>query len=205
MSLKADKTAKFAEGEGQTISLEGREVLLGVCGGIAAYKAANLASLLVKEGARVTVVMTENATKLVGPKTFEALTRRPVALTAWDHNFVHPHIELARQADVFCVAPATANIMAKAAAGLADDLMSTTILAFQGKLLMAPAMNAVMWEKPATQRNVRQLVEDGVTMIGPEQGRLSCGESGVGRMSSPEKIFEAIVDAFAKIEKSESL
>lgn len=175
--------------------VRGKEVLLGVCGGIAAYKAACLTSLLVKNGAGVTVVMTDEAAKLVAPKTFEALTRRNVAFSMWESNLVHPHIELARQADVFCVAPATANIMAKAANGLADDLMSTTILAFDGKLLMAPAMNSVMWNKPATQRNVERLKEDGVVMLGPEVGRLSCGESGAGRMISPEEIFDAIADA----------
>ena len=174
---------------------EGRDVLLGVCGGIAAYKAASLTSALVQAGATVAVVMTEEATKLVAPKTFEALTRRPVATSMWDANLPHPHVELARQAEVFCVVPATANIMAKAAAGIADDLMSSTILAFSGALIMAPAMNTTMWEKPATQRNVRQLVDDGVVMVGPEVGRLSCGESGAGRMSSPEKIFDAIAEA----------
>ena len=175
--------------------LKGRDVLLGVCGGIAAYKAAALTSALVQAGATVTVVMTEESTKLVAPKTFEALTRRPVAVSMWDANLPHPHIELARQADVLCVAPATANIMAKVAVGIADDLLSTTILAFAGTTIMAPAMNAVMWEKPATQRNVRRLVEDGVVLVGPETGRLSCGESGAGRMASPEKIFDAIVEA----------
>lgn len=189
------------KGAGSSVAakaLAGREVLLGVCGGIAAYKAATLTSLLVKAGAGVTVVMTDEATKLVGPKTFEALTRRPVALSMWDARLVHPHIELARQAEVFCVVPATANIMAKAACGIADDLMSTTILAFDGTIIMAPAMNAVMWRKPATQRNVRQLVEDGVVMVGPETGRLSCGEAGVGRMSEPEEIFETIANALGK-------
>ena len=175
--------------------LKGRDVLLGVCGGIAAYKAAALTSALVQAGATVTVVMTEEATKLVAPKTFEALTRRPVAVSMWDANLPHPHIELARQADVLCVAPATANIMAKVAVGIADDLLSTTILAFAGTTIMAPAMNAVMWGKPATQRNVRRLVEDGVVLVGPETGRLSCGESGAGRMASPERIFDAIVEA----------
>ena len=178
-----------------TSDLSGKEVLLGVCGGIAAYKAASLASLLVKSGLGVTVVMTESATKLVAPKTFEALTRRPVATSMWDTRLVHPHIDLARQAEVFCVAPATANIMAKAACGLADDLMSATILAFGGKLLMAPAMNTVMWEKSATQRNYKTLLDDGVQMLGPETGRLSCGESGPGRMIAPEDIFDAIVAA----------
>ncbi len=176
--------------------LKNKEILIGVCGGIAAYKTAELVSALVKLGARPTVLMTEAATKLVAPKTFEALTRRAVALSMWDANFVHPHIELARQADVFCVAPATANIMAKAAYGLADDLMSSTILAFTGKLILAPAMNSAMWNKPATQRNLRQLIDDGCLVVGPDDGRLSCGESGVGRMAAPEAILDAICAAF---------
>ncbi len=173
--------------------LEGRKILLGVCGGIAAYKIAFLASMLVKSGAETTVVMTENATKLVAPKTFEALTKRPVAVNMWETRMVHPHIELARQAEVFCVAPATANILAKAAAGVADDLTSSTILAFDGKILMAPAMNSVMWNKPAVQRNVATLEGDGVKMIGPVEGRLSCGEVGEGRMVEPEEIYREIV------------
>ena len=178
--------------------LNGRDVLLGVCGGIAAYKSAALASALVQAGAIATVVMTEEATKLVAPKTFEALTRRPVAISMWDANLPHPHIELARQADVLCVAPATANVLATVAAGIADDLLTTTILAFGGTTIMAPAMNSVMWGKPATQRNVRRLVEDGIVLVGPETGRLSCGESGAGRMASPEKIFDAIVKALGR-------
>ncbi len=173
--------------------LKGRKILLGVCGGIAAYKIASLASMLVKSGAETTVLMTENATKLVAPKTFEALTRRPVAVDMWEARMVHPHIELARQAEIFCVAPATANILAKAAAGIADDLMSSTILAFDGKMLMAPAMNSVMWNKSAVQRNVARVVEDGVKTIGPVEGRLSCGESGEGRMVEPKEIYEEIV------------
>ncbi len=173
--------------------LKGRKILLGVCGGIAAYKIASLASMLVKSGAETTVLMTENATKLVAPKTFEALTKRPVAVDMWEARMVHPHIELARQAEIFCVAPATANILAKAAAGVADDLTSSTILAFDGKILMAPAMNSVMWNKPAVQRNVATLIEDGVKMIGPVEGRLSCGESGEGRMVEPEDIYREIV------------
>ena len=170
------------------LDFNGKEILLGVCGGIAAYKAAALASLLVKSNAAVTVVMTESATRLITPKTFEALTKRPVATSMWDANLVHPHIELARQAEIFCIAPATANIMAKAACGLADDLMSTTYLAFTGAIIMAPAMNAAMWESKPVQRNYRQLVKDGIHMVGPEKGRLSCGEVGVGRMASPEEI-----------------
>ena len=173
----------------------GREVLLGVCGGIAAYKAAALTSLARKAGLAVTVLMTEAATKLVAPKTFEALSSRPVATTMWGPNLAHPHIELARQADVFCVAPATANTMAKAAVGFADNLMTATILAFTGTLIYAPAMNAAMWGKAATQRNLRQLIEDGATIVGPEIGRFSCGEAGVGRMAEPETIFNAILAA----------
>lgn len=178
---------------------EGRDVLLGVCGGIAAYKAASLTSALVQAGATVAVVMTEEATKLVAPKTFEALTRRPVATSMWDANLPHPHVELARQAEVFCVVPATANIMAKAACGLADDLMSATILAFSGKLIFAPAMNSVMWKKNATQRNYRLLLEDGVEFVGPASGRLSCGEEGVGRMSEPSDILLAIEKAVVEL------
>ena len=181
------------------IDVAGKEVLLGVCGGIAAYKAVCLTSLLIKAGLGVTVVMTDSATRLVAPKTFEALTRRHVATTMWTTNLIHPHIELARQADVFCVAPATANILAKAANGLADDLMSATILAFAGRLLMAPAMNTVMWKKPATQRNVKTLREDGVKILGPDKGRLSCGESGEGRMIEPEEIKEAIIAELVEI------
>ena len=173
----------------------GRELLLGVCGGIAAYKAAALTSLARKAGLGVTVVMTEAAMKLVAPKTFEALSSRPVATTMWGPNLAHPHIELARQADVFCVAPATANTMAKAAAGFADNLMTATILAFTGTLIYAPAMNAAMWEKPATQRNLRRLIEDGAAIVGPEVGRFSCGESGVGRMAEPETILDAVLAA----------
>lgn len=178
--------------------MESNEALLGVCGGIAAYKTVSLASLLVKNGFGVTVVMTESATRLVAPKTFEAIVGRPVALSLWESARVHPHIDLARRAKVFCVAPATANVMAKAACGIADDLMSATILAFEGELMMAPAMNSAMWNKPATQRNYRRLIEDGTTMIGPTDGRLSCGESGPGRMVEPEEIFERIVAALRR-------
>ncbi len=188
-------SSKIRMSERDFSDVAGRELLLGVCGGIAAYKAAALTSLARKAGLGVTVVMTEAATKLVAPKTFEALSSRPVATTMWGPNLAHPHIELARQADVFCVAPATANTMAKAAAGFADNLMTATILAFTGTLIYAPAMNAAMWEKPATQRNLRRIIEDGATIVAPETGRFSCGEAGVGRMAEPETIFDAILAA----------
>jgi phosphopantothenoylcysteine decarboxylase/phosphopantothenate--cysteine ligase len=173
--------------------MNGRELLIGVSGGIAAYKTAGLVSRLVQSGAGVTVVMTRSATELVGPKTFEALTRRPVAVHLFDHG-AHPHIELADRAEVLCVAPATANILAKAACGQADDLLSTVLLSFGGPIIMAPAMNTQMWEKPPVQRNVEQLRADGVVLVGPEEGYLSCGAKGVGRMAEPEKIFQVIAE-----------
>lgn len=169
------------------------ELLIGVSGGIAAYKTATLVSRLVQAGARVTVVMTRSATRLIGPKTFEALTGRPVGLHVFGRG-AHPHIELAAAAELFCVAPATANVLAKAAWGLADDLLSTLLLSFDGPLLMAPAMNSLMWQKPAVQRNVAQLRTDGVALIDPEEGYLSCGTHGPGRMAEPETLFRAIAE-----------
>lgn len=174
-------------------NLQGREVVIGVTGGIAAYKTATLVSRLVQANAGVTVVMTEAATQLVAPKTFEALSRRPVALGMWD-TLTHPHIELAQDADLLCVAPATANFIAKAALGLADDLLSTLVLAFTGPILIAPAMNTAMWQKPVVQRNIQQLKQDGVEIIEPETGYLSCGMVGAGRMAEPEQIFARIVE-----------
>jgi phosphopantothenoylcysteine decarboxylase len=177
--------------------MNGRELLIGVTGGIAAYKTAALVSRLVQAGAGVTVVMTRSATRLVGPKTFEALTGRPVGTKVFGPGS-HPHIELAEKADLFCIAPATANILAKAAVGLADDLLSTLLLSFDGPVLMAPAMNSRMWEKPAVQRNVAQLRADGLVLIDPEEGYLSCGTHGPGRMATPEKIFAAIETALKR-------
>jgi len=171
--------------------MNGRELLIGVTGGIAAYKTAALVSRLVQAGAGVTVVMTRSAARLVGPKTFEALTRRPVQTKIFGRG-AHPHIDLAEAAELLCVAPATANILAKAAQGLADDLLSTLLLSFDGPVIMAPAMNSRMWQKPAVQRNVAQLQADGVVLVGPKEGYLSCGTYGVGRMAEPEEIFQAI-------------
>ena len=173
--------------------MNGRELLIGVTGGISAYKTAALVSRLVQAGAGVSVVMTSSARRLVGPKTFEALTGRPVRTRTFGRG-AHPHIELAEAAELICVAPATANILAKAAWGLADDLLSTTLLSFDGPVVMAPAMNSRMWEKPAVQRNVQQLRNDGVLLVGPEEGYLSCGTHGPGRMASPEQIFQAIAE-----------
>ena len=169
-----------------------KEVLLGVTGGIAAYKSAVIVSRLIQHGLGVTVVMTRSATKLVAPQTFEALSGRPVRYSVFGTKMSHAHIELARSADLFCIAPATANILAKAAHGIADDLVSTLILSFDKPIVFAPAMNSVMWNKPAVQRNVRQLQGDGMFFIGPDSGHLSCGETGIGRMTEPEQIVETI-------------
>jgi phosphopantothenoylcysteine decarboxylase len=178
--------------------MNGRELIVGVTGGIAAYKTAALVSQLVQAGAGVTVVMTRSATKLVGPKTFEALTGRPVATEMFGLG-AHPHIELADKAELLCVAPATANLLAKAAWGLADDLLSTLLLAFHGPMIVAPAMNSRMWEKPPVQRNVRMLREDGFTVIDPEEGFLSCRARGPGRMAEPETIFRVIRETLEKV------
>ena len=173
--------------------MTGRELVIGVTGGIAAYKTAALVSRLVQAGAGVSVVMTRSATQLVGAKTFEALSGRPVRTDLWGPG-AHPHIELAEAAELLCVAPATANLLAKAACGLADDLLSALLLSFDGPILLAPAMNHRMWDKPSVQRNVEQLRADGFLLVGPEEGHLSCGAVGVGRMASPDKVFEAIAE-----------
>lgn len=177
---------------------EEKSVLLGVTAGIAAFKAATLTSLLVKAGVEVSVVMTEAATRLVAPKTFEALSGYPVLTSMWDPRFIHPHIELSRHAKVFCIAPATANVIGKVANGIADDLLTSVYLAFSGRIIMAPAMNSTMWSKPSVQRNCQQLLDDGVKFVGPASGRLSCGESGPGRMAEPEEIYEAVLSELHK-------
>lgn len=180
-----------------------RELVLGVTGGIAAFKAAALCSQLVQHGFGVHVVMTESATRFVGPATFTALTGRPVVTDLFDPRFpLGAHIELARDARLLCVAPATANFLAKSARGMADDLLSTLYLCFTGPVLMAPAMNCEMWDQPAVQRNVNQLATDGVQLVDPQEGWLSCRQKGVGRMAEPATIFAAIVNRFDALELS---
>jgi phosphopantothenoylcysteine decarboxylase len=174
--------------------MKGHELLMGVTGGIAAYKTAAMVSRLVQAGAGVTVVMTEAATRFVGTTTFEALTGRTVCTSLFDHP-EYPlggHVSLADKAELMCVAPATANFLAKAARGIADDLLSTLYLAFPGPIIIAPAMNTVMWNQPAVRRNVQQLRDDGVHFIDPQDGWLSCRASGPGRMADPQQILEAI-------------
>lgn len=174
--------------------MKDRTLVVGVTGGIAAYKTAALVSQLVQAGAQVEVVMTAAAEQFVGRATFEALTGRPVR-----HAMFHdpdqplgPHVTLAQQAELLCVAPATANFLAKTAHGLADDLLSTLVLAFKGPMLVAPAMNCEMWAKPAVQRNVAQLRADGVQFVDPQEGWLSCRQQGAGRMAEPDQIRAAI-------------
>jgi len=177
----------------------GREIVLGVSGGVAAYKSAALASLLVQGGAGVTAVLTRAARRFVGAATFAALTGRPVASRTFDPA-VHPlggHIELAARADLLVVAPATADFLAKAAHGSADDLLSTLVLCAECRVLVAPAMNAAMWGKAAVQRNVRQVEADGMTVVPPGTGWLSCRQQGTGRMAEPSEILAAIEAALA--------
>ncbi len=175
--------------------LTGKHVVLGVTGGIAAYKACEVVSRLRKLHAGVDVIMTENATKLVAPLTFETLSCRPVCVDtfsrteSWDVK----HISLAQKADIMVVAPATANIMAKLAHGIADDMLSTTLLATKAPILLAPAMNTGMWTAEATQSNLQTLLSRGVHTVGPASGLLACGDTGAGRMSEPAEIVDAIV------------
>lgn len=175
--------------------LKGKTVLLGVTGGIAAYKAAALASALVKQHAAVEVVMTENATKFVTPLTFEQLTGRRTMVDTFDRNFSHQveHISLAERTDLVIVAPATANVCAKLAHGLADDMLTTTILACRCPKLIAPAMNTNMYENPVTQDNLETLRRYGWEVIEPASGRLACGAVGKGKMPEPEDLVQHIL------------
>jgi phosphopantothenoylcysteine decarboxylase/phosphopantothenate--cysteine ligase len=174
--------------------MNGREIVVGVTGGIAAYKTAALVSQLVQAGAGVSVVMTAAAERFIGAATFAALTGRPVARETFDEaQFpLGAHITLAERAELLVVAPASADFLAKPANGLADDLLATLYLAFSGRVLMAPAMNTAMWEKAAVQRNIAQLRADGVQFVEPGSGWLSCRQVGAGRMAEPEMILVAI-------------
>jgi len=178
------------------LMFEGREIIVGVSGGIAAYKAAALTSLLVQRGAGVTAVLTRNAKRFVGHATFAALTGRPVAIRMFDPG-VYPlgaHIELAARADLIVVAPASADLLAKVAGGAADDLLTTMLLCAECPVVMAPAMNSAMWATPAVQRNVTQIAADGGRIVQPGSGWLSCRQQGTGRMAEPEEIVNVIRD-----------
>jgi phosphopantothenoylcysteine synthetase/decarboxylase len=174
------------------MALKEKNIVLGVTGGIAAYKAADLASKLTCAGAKVYTVMTENACRLILPKTFEALTALPVFTTMWTEpqDFKIRHVDLAMTADLVVVAPATADIIGKIATGVCDDVLSTVLCAAWKKpTLIAPAMNDNMWSNPITQRNAKILADLGYKFIGPETGRLACGAEGIGRMSEPADIL----------------
>ena len=180
--------------------LKGKHVLLGVTGGIAAYKACELASGLIKQGADVHVVMTKNATEFVTPLTFDALTHNRTAVDTFDrqHSYEIEHIALADLADAVMIAPASADVIARLACGIADDMLTTTVLACDCPKLIAPAMNTKMYENPATQRNIRQLEADGWEVIEPDSGRLACGTTGKGKLVAPSVLLEAIVHSIAQ-------
>ena len=179
--------------------LKGKHIVLGVTGSIAAYKIASLASMLVKKQADVTVIMTPNATNFINPITFESLTGNKCLVDTFDRNFQFQveHVALAKLADVFLVAPASANVIAKAAHGIADDMLTTTLLACQCPKIFAPAMNTRMYENPIVQDNIEKLKGYGMEMITPSNGYLACGDTGAGKMPEPETLFEAIVKALA--------
>ncbi|MDY3224261.1 MAG: bifunctional phosphopantothenoylcysteine decarboxylase/phosphopantothenate--cysteine ligase CoaBC [Candidatus Faecousia sp.] len=179
--------------------LTGKTVLLGVTGGIAAYKSAALASALVKQHAAVEVVMTRNATQFITPLTFEQLTGRKVMVDTFDRNFTHQveHISLAQRTDLVIIAPATANVCAKLAHGLADDMLTTTVLACRCPKLIAPAMNTNMYENPVTQDNLDTLRHYGWEVIAPASGRLACGAVGVGKLPEPEELLQHILRKLA--------
>ena len=178
-------------------TLDGREVLLAVTGGIACYKAAALASQLTQAGAGVTVAMTDGSQRFVTPLTFQSLTARPVYTSLWAaiERYDAQHIALVDRAAAMVIAPATANIIGKMAAGIADDLVSTLAMTAMAStpILLAPAMNTSMWNNPVVLGNVTRLTELGVDTIGPNEGRLACGTVGAGRMAEPDEIFGAIV------------
>ena len=174
--------------------LKGKKILIGIGGGIAVYRVSEVARLLMKQGAEVRCVMTRSACEFVTPLTFETLTGEEVFTELFDLNREREigHIKLARWADVLLVAPATANLLTKFAHGVADDLLTTVFQARKGVILLAPAMNTSMWESAANQRNVKALQKRGAGIIGPEAGELACGEKGMGRMSEPETILQAL-------------
>ncbi|MDP3123069.1 MAG: bifunctional phosphopantothenoylcysteine decarboxylase/phosphopantothenate--cysteine ligase CoaBC, partial [Thiobacillus sp.] len=178
----------------ETVALAGKKILLGVTGGIAAYKAAELCRLLVKAGADVQVVMTAAAQQFVAPLTFQALSGKPVLASLWDaaRGDGMEHIHLSRDADLLLVAPASADFLARLVHGRADDLLSTLSLARTCKLAIAPAMNREMWAAAPTQRNLEQLRADGVNVLGPAAGAQACGETGLGRMLEPADMLAAL-------------
>jgi phosphopantothenoylcysteine decarboxylase/phosphopantothenate--cysteine ligase len=195
--VKPRSTPIAPKGLAAASALAGRRVLLGVTGGIAAYKACSVTRLLTSAGARVQVVMTAAATRFVGRDTFAALSGLPVYADLWEEPGKVLHVRLAHEADVAIVAPATANTLAKLAHGVADDLLTSTLLEAGCPLILAPAMHTGMWEHPATRANVETLIDRGVRLVGPAVGALAAGDEGTGRMAEPEEIVASAVDALA--------
>lgn len=175
--------------------LKGKKIILGVTGGIAAYKSAALTSLLIKAGADVQVIMTEHAKEFIAPLTFEALTNRRCLTDTFDrnHEYSTEHVALAKEADAVIIAPATANVIAKLAHGIADDMLTTTVLACDCPKMIAPAMNTRMYENPVTQENMETLKRYGMTVIEPAKGRLACGDVGAGKMPEPEELLQYVL------------
>lgn len=183
-----------------TEPLSGARVIVGVSGGIAAYKTATLVSRLAQAGSEVTVIMTQSATRFVAPLTFQALSGRPVYVSQWDHVEAHDpqHISLARSAHAAIVAPCTMNCMARLALGMADDMLTVALSAVDRAttpVMLAPSMNAQMWAQPSTQRHAAQLVEDGFRLIGPAEGWQACRTQGAGRMVEPEALLDEVRSA----------
>lgn len=175
--------------------LQGKQIVLGVTGSIAAYKAASLASMLKKQGADVTVIMTENAANFINPITFEELTGNKCLMDTFDRNFQHTveHVALAKKAQVFVIAPASANVIAKAAHGIADDMLTTTVMACECKKIVAPAMNTHMYHNPIVQDNIKKLQHYGMEVVMPDTGYLACGDIGEGKMPSEHILLEYIL------------
>ncbi|OXU14459.1 flavoprotein [Sedimentisphaera salicampi] len=182
--------------------MQGKNILLGITGGIAAYKSADIASRLRKKGVLLKTIMTENACKLIQPKLIEAVSAGAVYTSMWDskENII-THLDPVNSSDLILVAPATANIIGKMASGICDDLLSSALCAgWERNLFIAPAMNNNMWSNPATQRNIKLLKDAGVRTIGPQSGHLACGTSNIGRMSEPEEIVEELCRFFGEDE-----
>ncbi len=179
--------------------LKGKKIILGITGGIAAYKSAALTSLFIKSGADVQVIMTEHAREFIAPLTFEALTNRRCLTDTFDrnHEYSTEHVALAKEADAVLIAPATANVIAKLAHGIADDMLTTTVLACDCPKIIAPAMNTRMYENPATMENMDTLKRYGMTVIEPASGRLACGDVGAGKMPEPEELLQYVLMACA--------
>jgi phosphopantothenoylcysteine synthetase/decarboxylase len=185
-------------------NLDGINVLLGVTGAVAVYKAVDLASKLITSGVRLRTVMTENACKFVTPKSFEAVTNSPVYTSMWTGvgEFNIEHVNLTDWADIVAVVPATANTIGKMANGICDDLLSSILCAcWQKPILIAPAMNTNMWTNPAVRQNVKILIGRGVELVGPEKGRLACGIEGIGRLSEPLDILKRIEQIASKLKR----